>query len=183
MICLPARLPLLEVGNQAITEYGEGWLSQSISQAAESAGHGKWLFAEDVARGVIEYLRDRFPGSKITLGDLFERISRTLDTIGFPDIAAQLQAAPPPARISLADLAREAGPGCELFFFCSLDERFAEARASGVDRIRFTGFDKCVQALVPDARAVTSREALRAEVLSHLRHRAASAPGLRLVIR
>ncbi len=190
MICLPARLPLLQVGEQHLIQYETRWLEHSIATAAESAGHDQWVFSADVARGVIQFLREGFSGSKITLNDLFERISQTLDKIGFPDIAARLEVTPPPVDIPLDAIARESCPACELFFFNELDARVREARASGIERVRFTGLNSALLELDPsrgsdqdsDTKTI-SHDTLRAEILVFLRRRAAESPGFAFIVK
>jgi|GEM_PF-2799942 len=149
MICLHARLPLLHFGHCKVTYYEASWIEQSISQAAADAGHEKWIFAEDVALGVIQYLREKFEGSSITLPELFKKIARTLDTIGFPDIAAALKAEPPQIEVSLSEIVHQSAPGFELLLFRTLEKRLRELRHAGVKTVRFTGLDDWLSHLSP----------------------------------
>ncbi|CAN5457973.1 hypothetical protein BH23VER1_BH23VER1_21460 [soil metagenome] len=182
MICLPANLPLLQVGSQEVHCYEARWLEQSIAQAARQAGHDKWIFAEDIAHGVLEYLRERFVGTRITLADLFDKIARTLDTVGFPDIAAKLEAAPPPIRVSLVDIAQQAAPGFDLLFYQLIDSRIQEIRISGASKIRFLDFQASVRLLEGSPRWQEAVPPRRAELLALLRHRA-STGGFSFVLR
>ena len=45
------------------------------ARCAEEAGHEKWWFAEDVAKGMILYLQKRINRNTITLQELFDKIS------------------------------------------------------------------------------------------------------------
>jgi hypothetical protein len=144
MICYSPRLPLLAAGGRETDSYGTAWVRQLIQRAATEAGHPQWVFAQDIASGVIEYLREKFTAPVITLAELHRKISRTLETVGFPDIAARLRLVPPPVEVSLAALAREASPGGELVFFHLLGERLSEAAATGAESVRLTGLGPCV---------------------------------------
>ncbi len=126
MICLPSQLPLLRFGNFEVVQYDSRWLEDSIIAAAERAGHDDWWIAADIAKGIIEYLRQRFPANTITVEELYEKISRALAVLGWEDVAKELEVEPPPLRISLAEIAQEAGDGFELAFFRLLRERLAE---------------------------------------------------------
>jgi hypothetical protein len=137
MIALSSGLPLLRVGSCELSTYGPEWVAECIHTAARVAGHTNWWFAEDIARSLIVYLRNRFPGSAITLQEMTERIQHTLKRIGFTDISAHIRLTPPALRLSLNDLAREA-EGFELRFFQLLDARLTELKGLGARRIEIT---------------------------------------------
>ncbi|MEM7144050.1 MAG: hypothetical protein AAF591_02875 [Verrucomicrobiota bacterium] len=147
MIALPAQMPLLQVGSLEVAEYEKEWLQETIVRAAEQAGHEKWWFAEDVAKSVIIYLQKRFNHNTITLNELFDKVSRTLSKFGFADVANALTPTPPLLRISLAEIARESGPGFELFFFQSLGSKLDELFALDADRIHCADLKRAVKLL------------------------------------
>ena len=89
-------MPLLLVGSKEVVHYEKEWLEEAITRAAHEAGHEKWWFAEDVAKGMILYLQKRFRRNTITLQELFDKIAKTLTTIGFQDVAENLVPTPPP---------------------------------------------------------------------------------------
>ena len=93
-------MPLLMIGSKEVVHYEQDWLAEAISRAALEAGHEKWWFAEDVAKGMVIYLQKRFRGTSITLEELFDKIGKTLTTIGFEDVADKLVPTPPPLRIT-----------------------------------------------------------------------------------
>ena len=101
-----------------------------LTQAARQAGHEAWWPAGDVARGVLQYLRERFDENIITLQDLFLRVSQTLRSIGFPEIASAVRPEPPPLEVCLLELAREA-QGLELGFLPGLMRELGELRQDG----------------------------------------------------
>ena len=185
MISFPEHLPLLEVGRIGLIDYEERWLAESIKKAAEKAGHDKWWFAEHIARGVIEYLRQRFDRNTITLDELFQKIERTLQSIGFKDIAAELRAEPPPLRISLAELACEADQGYELSFLTLITQRIAEARRLSAAEINFSGLRQAVQLLLKSSRWDQRSRDLRDLIVTLVRSHVAASGGedIRVVIR
>ena len=126
MFSVSAHLPLLQIGRIALNHYEEQWLQRMIQRAAKKAGHDQWFFAEHVARGVIEYLRQRFDRQSITIEELLEKIEQTLTSIGFQEIAAELEAEPPPIDVSLPVLADQAASGYELTFFALIDHQIAD---------------------------------------------------------
>ncbi|MGI9239217.1 MAG: hypothetical protein ACR2RV_00360, partial [Verrucomicrobiales bacterium] len=147
MICLPSQLPLLRFGNFEVVQYDARWLEDSIMAAAERAGHEDWWIATDIAKGIIEYLRQRYPSNTISVEELYEKISRALDVLGWDDVAAELQVGPPPLRISLAEIAKEAGDGFELAFFQLLRERLAETCVTGAQQVQCYGLKPGVKIL------------------------------------
>jgi hypothetical protein len=123
MISLPSRLPLLCVGEEHVPNYEAAWIEDCLRRAAADAGHEAWWPAADVARGIVHFLRERFQQNIITLQDLFQRIDRTLKTIGYPEIAEVMQVESPPLTIDLLEIAqRSESSGLELLFFHQLRE-------------------------------------------------------------
>jgi len=134
MICLASHLPLLRVGRHDISHYEVHWLEKVLERAARRAGHEGWWPAGDVARGVLQYLQERFEENIITLHDLFQRVSQTLRSIGFPEIASAVRPEPPPLEVCLLELARES-EGLELAFMQRLVRELGEMHATGTPRL------------------------------------------------
>lgn len=127
-------MPLLRVGQHDVSHYEAQWLEGVIREAAREAGHEGWWPAAEVARGVLQFLRDRFEANIITIHDLFQKLGHTLRTIGFADIASHIRAEPPPMEICLWELAR-ASDGLELGFFQRLGEELTDLRRVGATHI------------------------------------------------
>ena len=172
MFSISAHLPLLQVGRIALDHYEERWLQRMIQRAAKKAGHDQWFFAEHIARGVIEYLRQRFDRQSITLEELFGKIEQTLTSIGFNDIANELEAEPPPIEVSLPQLAEEADSGYELTFFTLIDQHIADARRLGAVELRFAGIREAIKLLRRTQRWTRSCEDLHDYVLTYVPSRA-----------
>ncbi|MDG2123877.1 MAG: hypothetical protein P8J87_09285 [Verrucomicrobiales bacterium] len=185
MVCIAPRLPTVQFGQHQTHRYDSAWIEQTIARAAADAGHTKWVFANDIARGVIEYLSEKFPSPNISLSELGNKISSTLETIGFPDIAALLEMAPPPLEISLAAIARQCGPAFELLYFQELDNQIHKALEDGVDKIRFTGLHHSLELIAPTTKKQRREQhaELKAEIVIFLRSRLSASTGVSLAIK
>lgn len=169
MIALPNQLPLLQFGDHEVVQYESRWLKDSITEAARKAGHNDWWFANEIAQAVIEYLRHRFGGTVITIDDLYEKIERVLSHLGWRDIASELEAEPPPIRISLVDVATSAGSGYELNFFQLLQQRIREVASISTGQIQLYGLRDAVKLLCGAKRWSTKCEALKQEIVVYVR--------------
>ncbi|MAB59708.1 MAG: hypothetical protein CMO46_04085 [Verrucomicrobiales bacterium] len=147
MVCQPNLLPLLKFGDYEVVSYEARWLSDEITKAANKAGHQDWFFAPDITRAVIEYLKNRFPKNTITIEELYNKIEMALAFMGCEDIARTLEIGPPPVRISLMDIAIEAGSGFELEFFRILREKLIDTERSGTSQIMCFELRKAVKHL------------------------------------
>ena len=147
MVCQPNVLPLLKFGDYEVVSYEARWLSDEITKAATKAGHEDWFFAGDITRAVIEYLKNRFPKNTITIEELYKKIEAALSFMGCDDIARTLDIGPPPVRISLMEIANEAGSGFELEFFRILREKLIDTEKSGTTQIMCCELRKAVKHL------------------------------------
>ncbi len=183
MIALPAQLPLLRVGRYATASYGKDWLEESIREAARAAGEVDWWFTPDIVRSLMIYLRERFPGSTITLEELGGKIRGILERIGFEEIGARVALTPPTVSLSLDEMAREAGEGFELRFFQLLDARLEELTGLGASAIALTEAHEGVKRLCAAKYWTQSCRDLEEEIAHFLRQRAAASGGCRLELR
>ena len=182
MIALPAQLPLLCVGRYQVTTYGSDWLEENIRDAARAAGQGDWWFTPDIVRSLLIYLRERFPGSTITLEELTGKIRGILEKIGFTDIGDRVALTPPALSLSLDDLAREA-EGFELSFFHLLDARLQELADLGASAVALTASHDGVKRLCATKYWTQSCRQLEREIETFLRTRMAASEGCRIELR
>lgn len=183
MIALPAQLPLLRVGRYEVTTYGQDWLEENIRDAARAAGQGDWWFTPDIVKSLMIYLRERFPGTTITLEELTGKIRGILEKIGFTDIGDRVALTPPALSLSLDDLAREAGEGFELRFFQLLDARLRELADLGASDVSLTGAHDGVKRLCATKYWTQSCRQLEGEIAIFLRNRMAASEGCRIEMR
>jgi hypothetical protein len=164
---------LLRVGDLPLAPCQEDWLQRRIEQAAQAAGRGEFWLASEIARGVMEYLERDYKGTVIALPALLDRVRALLARLDCADVAAHLDGTPPPATVSLAQLADEAGDGFELHFFARLRDRLVACAANGVREVHITGLRPCVQQLRRAAKWRKDCEALAREILAFIRHHSA----------
>jgi hypothetical protein len=108
MIALPQRLPHIIWKNDRLVPLSEGWLAESIEHAAAAAGHPRWHLAPEVARAIAVYLENDWVAPSLPLSHLNEMVRRSLEGIGFGDIATESHIVPP-RRVGGAGCGREAG--------------------------------------------------------------------------
>lgn len=147
MIALRDNLPLLDWQGDRCAELTREWLLASVSAAATRAGHRKWWLASHVAESVFSYLQNEYDRPTISLGQLEKSVRCVLEVIGFSEIAMEFRMAPPAARISLAELARDAGHGYELAFFDLLRSRLQEALASDAEELELCDAQPAIKLL------------------------------------
>ncbi len=127
--------------------FERNWLAGSLAKAAEHAGYKKWWLAPHVTESVTNYLEKDFDESVVTINRLEKAVQSVLQVIGYADVAGHFHAAPPPARISLAELARDAGNGYELLFFDLLRARVRDALEAKAERLEICDAQRGVKLL------------------------------------
>src|SRR5260221_3536693 len=108
MIALPQRLPHVIWKNDRLVPLSEGWLAESIEHAAAAAGHPRWYLAPEVARAIAVYLENDWVAPALTTDHLQEMVRRSLEGIGYDEIARKSFIVPPRVSISLLGLAARA---------------------------------------------------------------------------
>lgn len=147
MIAFYNHLPLVRFGDGQVLPFERSWLAGSLARAAERAGYKKWWLATHVTESVTNYLEQDFEDSVVTINRLEKAVQSVLNVIGYADVAGHFRAAPPPARISLAELAHAAGHGYELVFFDLLRLRLREAIEGRAERLEICDAQRGVKLL------------------------------------
>src|SRR5271168_1279817 len=137
MIALPQRLPHVIWKNDRLVPLSEGWLAESIEHAAAAAGHPRWYLAPEVARAIAIYLENDWVAPALPLDHLREMVRRSLEGIGFDDIAQNSLIVPPRVSISLTELALVSQ--MELSFYQMLRERLTDAIDVQVGGVKLEG--------------------------------------------
>ncbi|MCE0485114.1 MAG: hypothetical protein LV479_12865 [Methylacidiphilales bacterium] len=145
MIALPQRLPHVIWMNDRLVPLSEGWLAESIEHAAEAAGHHRWHLAPDVARAIAIYLENDWVAPALPLDHLREMVRRSLEGIGYDDIAQKSLIVPPRVSISLVELASRAP--YEIEFYPLLKQRLGDAMEVQVAGVRLDGLRDCTKIL------------------------------------
>jgi len=135
VISFQSNLPLVRFHDGQIMPFERNWLVGSLAKAASDAGYKKWWLAAHVTESVTNYFEKDFDETIVTIPRLEKAVQSVLQVIGYADVAGHFQAAPPPARISLAELARDAGHGYELMFFELLKSRLHDAITAKAEKL------------------------------------------------
>ena len=145
MIALPQRLPHVIWKNDRLVPLSEGWLAESIEHAAAAAGHHRWHLAPEVARAIAIYLEDDWVAPALPVEHLRQMVQRSLEGIGYDDIARESLIVAPRVSISLTELATRAP--YEIEFYPLLKERLGDALEVQVGGVRLEGLRDCSKIL------------------------------------
>src|SRR5271154_198435 len=145
MIALPQRLPHVIWKNDRLVPLSEGWLAESIEHAAEGAGYHRWHLAPEVARAIAVYLENDWIAPSLPVDHLREMVRKSLEGIGYEDIAEKSLIVPPRVSISLMEIAVRAP--YELEFYPLLKERLADALEVQVGGVKLEGLRDCSKVL------------------------------------
>ena len=145
MIALPQKLPHVIWRNGRLVPLSEGWLAESIEHAAAGAGYHRWHLAPEVARAIAVYLENDYVSPSLSIDNLREMVRRSLEGIGFDDIAKKSLIVPPRVSISLMELALVSQ--MELSFYYMLRERLTDAIEVQVGGVKLEGLRDCSKLL------------------------------------
>ena len=145
MIALPQRLPHIIWKNDRLVPLSEGWLAESIEHAAAAAGMPRWHLAPEVARAIAVYLENDWIAPALPLEHLNDMVRRSLEGIGYNEIAKESLIVPPRVSISLAELAQRAP--YEIEFYPLLKQRLGDAVEVQVAGVRLEGLRDCTKIL------------------------------------
>ncbi len=176
MIALADGMPLVQLDDGQVVAFQRDWLLRSLVQAAGKAGYQKWWLAEHVTESVMAYLALQFEGNVVSIPRLVKAVQSVLQVIGYAEIAPYVAPGVPGVRLSLVELAREAGTGYELAFFNRLGRQLQTLLKGGTTFFELVGLARCVKQL--RARKCWSREcdALQAEIVSFVRTQTSTTP-------
>lgn len=169
MIAFKNNIPLVRFDDGHVMEFQGRWLAEGLARAAHRAGYQKWWLAEHVTETVATYLRNDFAAPAVTLPQLRTAVQSVLQVIGYADVAEHFEPLPPPVRLSLADLAREAGAGYELLFFRLLQTRLRDIADSPSIRVELFDLQPCVKLLRCAKNWRRDCAGLRAEIVRFIR--------------
>ncbi len=169
MIAPRDEMPLVQFDGGEVSAFDAGWLTRRLVSAAAKAGYPQWWLAEHVAASIGNYLRYRYAGNVLTAPRLADAVASVLQVIGYAEVASHFEPGPPPARISLLELAKKAGNGYELAFFELLGRSMQQLLATRAAYFELFDLELCVKEL--RARKIWARDcqALREEIIVFLR--------------
>jgi len=178
MIAFLDGMPLVALPDGSNTTFDKRWVTASLRQAAQEAGHHQWCLAEHIAESVSIYLKRDFDENFILVVNLQEAVLEVLQTLGFEDVAGHFQLSDPPVQLSLREVAREAGEGYELAFFGLLGDHLQRVTESRSQRLEIYDLSGCLQTLSAK-RSRLRRDGLREEIVDFIRQYGLSAGTMR----
>jgi hypothetical protein len=147
MIALRDGLPLVSLPDGRNTLFDKTWIAASIRNAAEQAGYSRWWLAGHIAESVSVYLQRDFEAGSVGIPNLQEAVTGVLGSLGYGDVASHFRLPDPPVRLSLSEIAREAGGGYELAFFGLLGDRLQRVAGSHAARLEIHDLSGCIRLL------------------------------------
>jgi hypothetical protein len=169
MIAFRDHIPLIVLPNGIAVAFDRDWLARALSVAAHRSGYAKWWLSVHVAESVHVWLKTLSDETVLPVKRLTEAVRSALQVIGYEEIGDRFEASAPFARISLVEIAQQAGDCFELGFFPALRRKLEEVLGMGGSYCELTGLEPCVKLL--QHRKAWSRdcEALRGEIVRYAR--------------
>lgn len=175
MIAFRDGLPLIVLGDRSAMAFDREWLARALAVSAQRAGHADWPLAPHVAESVHAWLGSLNDRTTMPVESFTRAVREALKAIGFAEIGACFEAAAPFARISLVEIAREAGNGFELAFFAAFESRLREIFSAGGSYCELHSLEACVKLLRQRRHWSSSCDELRAEIVAFARDHSAQA--------
>ncbi len=169
MIGFRDALPVIVLRDRRVIAFDRGWLARVLALAAKRAGHADWPLAPHVAESVHEWLRTLTDRPAMPADTFTRAVREALKAIGFGEIGACFEEASAFARISLVELAQQAGNGFELAFFAALDLRLREVLRAGGSYCELHSLGQCVKVLRQRRHWSRTCDELRAEIVAFAR--------------
>ena len=169
MIAFRDALPLIVLRNRRAIAFDREWLARVLALAAHRAGHPDWSLAPHVAESVHAWMGTLTDRTTMPAATFTSAVREALKAIGFAEIGACFEAASPFARISLVEIAQQAGNGFELAFFSALDSRLREVFQAGGSYCELHSLEHCVKVLRQHRRWSSGCDVLRAEIVTFAR--------------
>ena len=177
MIAFRDGLPLIVLGNRRAIAFDSGWLTRALGVAAQRAGYPNWWLAPHVAESVHSWLQTLTEKSTMPVAQFTHAVREALKAIGYTKIGETFEAASPFARISLVEMAQQAGNGFELAFFHTLNRTLGEVLNTGGSYCELHGLERCVKILRQKKSWSRTCDDLRSEIVTFARDRSACACG------
>ncbi len=169
MIALRGGLPLVRFHDGSVIHFERSWLLSALVRAAEAAGYNKWWLADHVSESVTSYLEQDFNEQVVTIPGIEKAVQSVLQVIGYADVAQYFRTMPPTVRISLEEVARDAGAGYELLFFALLGARLRDLVVSETEKVELCDLQRCVKLLRSAKNWRSDCSGLQGEIVSFIR--------------
>jgi hypothetical protein len=169
MIAFRDDLPLIILPNGHAVAFDRDWLARALNLAAHRCGYAKWWLANHVAESVQVWLKTLENQTALPVAQLTRAVRSALQVIGYAEVGERFEAAAPFARISLVEIAQQAGDCFELGFFGTLGRRLQDVLNLGGSYCELHGLEACVKLLQHKKVWCRDCETLRAEIVCYAR--------------
>lgn len=177
MIAFRDALPLIVLRDRRAMAFDREWLTRVLTLSAQRAGLPDWPLAPHVAESVHVWLGMLTNRTTMSAAVFTKAVREALGAIGFAEIGECFEEASIYARISLVEIAQQAGDGYELAFFSTLDARLREVFAAGGSYCELHSIGPCVKVLRRRMHWSRCCDALRGEIVAFARGHSAQALG------
>jgi hypothetical protein len=177
MIALRDDLPVIVLGDRRVVAFDRGWLTRALTVAAHRAGYPNWWLAPHIAESVQSWLRTVNERPSMPVERFLKALRAALNVIGFAKVADCFETDFPFSRISLIELAQQAGNGFELAFFERLGSALTSVLRTGGSYLELHGIEQCVRLLQQRRTWNRTCDQLRTEIVAFARDQAARASG------
>ncbi len=168
MIVFLQGLPFIKLPNGTSFSFQKSWIKNALQATAAKKNYGCWWFARELAESIEVYLRREWKDKFITIAELEVIIKELLLSLRFSDLAATFSLPLPPTRLSLLELAQEAGEGYELLFFQLLKERLKKVAQSSTEQLEIYGLDASLRYLFHRKRL--GRKETKCQIINYIRY-------------
>lgn len=143
----------------------------SVELSGDSVGMFDPEFVKHATNAVFHYYKHELGRQTITVGEFAGALEKVLRGFDF-DTAPRGEAAARPRVLEsdLRRLAREAGNGCELFFFHRLRDELRQQLRQAPKMVRFRGLRGCVKHLAGARRWSARCRTLHDQIVEYLRN-------------
>jgi hypothetical protein len=176
MIAILDHNPLVEFPDGRQVPFERRWLEFCLRETARKAGLTDWCLEVHLAESVSLFLRFDYQEPLIPSEKLRELTARALSVAGFQEIGEAFSLLPPPARLSLLEVAEAAGMGYELGFFALLSSRLRGLLAGGARQIACEDLRPCVKRLRQAQRWRGDCRGLGEEIVAFIRAECSRSP-------
>ena len=143
MISLKDHYPLIVDTAGCVALFNRAWLRAILEDAATTADCEKWPLVEDVAAAVSTYLQRHHLCPVIRLEEFERMIRRTLQSIGYPELADVIQVVHPVRQISLLHCEDGRPLQDEAEFYLRLQTTINRCHRQGVQRLNLSDLSAC----------------------------------------
>ena len=169
MIAFQDFLPLILLPDGRTLAFEQEWLTRLLGVAADRAGCAKWWMAEHVACSIDFWMRTHTNDNVILSTRFVKAVRDALEAVGYGQIGFHFEQTAPFHRISLLDVAREAGTEYELGFFQRLVEYLQRVIRTGSTYCELHDLEHCVKFLCNRKTGSRQCESLRREIVTFAR--------------